>query len=242
MNFLFLFLVLTLNRFVVSTELADSCLVGHNLLGKYDPVAGESRAGYALIDSKTFHLETAGGFTGVLKVRKSQLQHEHFFQAIRTVGNYHFYFGQYGSGPAFRLEIRDKNNVWCDTQSIGTMVLNQVHEIVFQLVSTTNSMRVVIDGTAYETTCPSSFLWEDLETLGACFGGRSNNDAPLLSSSCRGDYSFGSTLGAYYYDGMLRLDQAQQILDSIIVDAPDSCAESISDCHTQPFSVTSDFF
>ena len=206
---------------LVRTDTYSSCVAGDDLLGKYDPAAGESRVGHALIDSKTFHLDTAGGFTGVLKVKKSQLQHEHFFQAIRTSGNYHFYFGQYGSDANFRLEIRDKNNIWCNSGPVGTMVLNQEHEIVFQLVSTTNSMRVVIDGTAYETTCPTNFLWEDLETLGACFGGRWNSGTS--SFTCQSN-AYGSTLGAYYYDGVLTMDQTRQILDSIIVDAPDSCA------------------
>ena len=203
----------------------DTCLVGHNLLGKYDPAAGESRVGHVLIDSKTFHLDTAGGFTGVLKVRKSQLQHEHFFQATRPIGNYHFYFGQVGSDPFFRFEIRDKNDLWCNSDAAGTIVLNQVHEIVFQLVSTTNSMRAVIDGTAYETKCPADFVWEDLETLGTCFGGRWNSGTS--SFTCQSD-AYGSTLGAYYYDGVLRMDQTRQILDSIVVDAPDSCAACAS--------------
>ena len=229
MKFKNLFLLMSMLRFV---QCQDSCLVGHNLLGKYDPAAGESRVGHALIDSKTFHLNTAGGFTGVLKLRKSQLQHEHFFQAIRTSGNYQFYFGQYSSDAAFRLEIYDKNNVWCNSDAVGTLVLNQVHEIVFQLVSTTNSMRVVIDGTAYETKCPTDFLWEDLETSGVCLGGRWKT-APSSFTCDATAYggvttAHGSTLGAYYYDGVLRMDQTRQILDSILVDAPDSCAACAS--------------
>lgn len=221
MKYLPFILILILQCVVVRTDTYSSCLPGHNLLGKYDPAAGESRVGHALIDSKTFHLDTAGGFTGVLKVKKSQLLHEHFFQAIRTTGNYHFYFGQYSSDANFRIEMRDKNNVWCNSGPVGTLVLNQVHEIVFQLVSTTNSVRVVIDGTAYETTCPANFLWEDLETLGACFGGRWNSGtSPFTCQSS----AYGSTLGAYYYDGVLTMDQTRQILDSILVDAPDSCA------------------
>ena len=195
--------ILILQWVVVRTDTHGSCLVGHDLLGKYDPATGESRVGHALIDSKTFHLNTAGGFTGVLKVRKSELDHEHFFQAIRPSGNYHFYFGQYGSDANFRIEIRDKNNVWCNSGPVGTLVLNQEHEIVFQLVSTTNSVRVVIDGTAYETTCPANFLWEDLETLGACFGGRWNSGTS--SFTCQSS-AYGSTLGAYYYDGVLTMD------------------------------------
>ena len=217
--------ILILQWVVVRTDTPSSCVAGDDLLGKYDPATGESRVGHALIDSKTFHLNTAGGFTGVLKVRKSELDHEHFFQAIRTAGNYQFYFGQYGNDANFRLEMRDKNNVWCNSDAVGTLVLNQVHEIVFYLVSTTNSITVAIDGTAYETKCPANFLWEDLETLGACFGGRWNSGTS--SFTCQ-SHAYGSTLGAHYYDGVLRMDQTRQILDSILVDAPDSCPSCAS--------------
>ena len=104
------FLLLTL-CFMGVVRAQDTCIVRDNLLGEYDPPAGESRVGVAVNDPKAYSLVSAGGFTVVLKIKKQALLYEHLFQGIWGGGDYHFWVGSYGNDAFFKLSSRQQQQM-----------------------------------------------------------------------------------------------------------------------------------
>ena len=80
--------ILILQWVVVRTDTHGSCLVGYDLLSTTRPL--ESPGSVMRADSDLHSILRVGSWR--VKGEKSQLDHEHFFQAIRPSGNYHFYF------------------------------------------------------------------------------------------------------------------------------------------------------